>query len=101
MISYVKTIAASSTAQPISSTSFKCHHALIQADPGNSGAVRVGLSDVKASSKIGFSLPEPQENIYYPPLEIRGGGLGNDLELNEIYIEGTKDDVVNVIAFVY
>ena len=100
LTSFNKTIAATATAQQVSTSSFKCHHILIQADSGNSGAVRVGCADALASNKTGFVLPIPQANIYYPPLEIRGGELGNDLELSEVYIEGTKDDVVNVIAFV-
>lgn len=100
LVSYKKTIAASTVAQQISTSSFKCHHALIQSDSGNSAAIRVGCSDALASDKTGLVLPIPQANIYYPPLEIRGGELGNDLDLSEVYIEGTAGDVVNVIAFV-
>jgi hypothetical protein len=89
-----KTIAATGVAQPISTTQFLATRVIIQ----NSRAgelVTVGDSTVTAGT--GFELIKPVDNVFGFPLILEGAN-GNDLDLNQIYIVGTKDKVVNCIS---
>lgn len=88
-----KTI-ASANAEPLSATSIKCRSAFIQAVRGNSAAFWVG--DANVADDQGIELLEPQENTQTPWLPLQGL-YGNDIDLANVYVIGTTNDVVAVL----
>ena len=93
------TIAADNVAQMLSVTSIKCNKVFIQSKIGNSNPVYIGDSSVDASASLGFAINSDIPTINVWPLRLLSS-VGNEFDLSEIYISGSKDDVVNVLYWI-
>ena len=88
-----KTI-SSAAAQPLSATSLRCRRALIQPERSNTAKFQIGDSAVTATS--GMEMVKPVASAYSIPLELTSQS-GNDVDLSQIYVIGTANDIVNVL----
>lgn len=65
----------------------------LQADGGNSAAVKVGDSTIAAAS-WGWFIPAPTAAVPEPPLIIDGTNI--QIHLDDIWLLGTANDVVHI-----
>jgi hypothetical protein len=84
-------VTASGVAVPLSATALTVSQVLIQAKPGNTGPIFVGDSLVCYSGVSGgIQIKTPTTNIAEPPIELKGTGVGNTIDLNKIYVNAVS-----------
>ena len=86
------TIGAAAT--QVTATRTPCRHAIIEADDGNSNAAFVGTSDVTSANGIRLN------NSATAPGRMEIGPFSGDapFNLSEVYVAGTLNETVNVLA---
>ena len=93
-----KTIVATGVAEPLSASSVKCTQVIIQNDRESAAKCRIG--DANVSATVGIELVKPTADQQLPSISIDGKG-GDVLDLAEIYVCGTKDDLLDILYEVY
>jgi hypothetical protein len=98
MFKLLKKTLGSANAEPLSPVNIKCSFAIIQADQNNQGGIEVGDDTLLAGNGI---LIIPFFMFGYDRIELRAYGVGNNLDLNQIYAVGTTGESVNVLYEVF
>jgi len=94
------TIAATDTNQRLSETSVKVNKVWIQAHRSNSGQVFVGDEDnLDQGDSVGFELIVPAQSQFSFPFVLESTKV-NDIDLMDIWVAGTKDDIVNITYWI-
>lgn len=92
--SFLKTIAVSSTAEPLKAASApnSAQEMILQADSGNAGAVYIGGSDV--TNLIGLSMAAGDKIVLG---NVFSAAMKNDLSFENIYVLGPSGAKIRVL----
>jgi hypothetical protein len=95
-----KNVATAGSAVPLSSTSLRVAQIVIQVKPTNSGYIYLGDNTVTSSN--GIRLEVPVAGVVLPDAEIKLTGVGNNLDLSQLYINASQSgDGVNFLYEVF
>lgn len=87
-----QTLSSGGTAQALTGTVTVCQAILITADTGNAGTVYIGDADVDSTNGIPVAAGA-SVRITGPQL---GKGGADDMDLSEIYWDGTTSDTIRI-----
>jgi hypothetical protein len=66
---------------------------LLQADDGNSAAIRVGGDNAVTAAIYGLYIPAPATNVPDRPIRLVG-----PLQLSDLWAIGTENEILNILA---
>lgn len=93
-------ITSTNVTQRLLETPLKVNKVIIQAHRGNAGEIYIGDEmSTDQDNMVGFELTKPVADQHSIPFVLEST-KGNDIELMDIWIAGTEDDIVNVTFWV-
>ncbi len=99
MFKLLEKVLASTAAEPLVAVSTKCSRVIIQAQRANAALVEVG--DGTLATGKGIELLKPQANQILDRVELISAGVGNNIDLKDVYLIGSAADGVNCFYELY